>query len=119
MLISLPVGLLVTLVAHYKGARYEVRQENGEPMVLNMNRKTVVWILGLAYGVLAAAAITGLANRWTLLGLLTIPLAAVLYRRTSGKSKIVDYLWATVYSLAVLIVTGLLVAAGYLISGAA
>ena len=118
VIISLPVGLLVTLVAYYKGARYEVREENGEPMVLNMNRKTVTWLLALAYGILAAAGVAGLIERWAMLGLLTIPLAFALYRRTSGKSKITDYLWATVYSLAVLIVTGLLIAAGYLIAAA-
>lgn len=116
VLISLPVGLLVTLVAYYKGARYEVREENGEAMVVNMNRKVVTWLMGLAYGILAVAGFTGLVERWALLGLLTLPLAYLLYRRTSRKSKIVDYLWATVYSLAVLIATGLAIAAGYLIA---
>ncbi len=116
VIISLPVGLLVTLVAYYKGARYEVREENGEPMVLNMNRRTVAVLLALAYGILAAAGAAGLVERWAMLGLLTVPLAFALYRRTSGKSRIVDYLWATVYSLAVLIFTGLLIAAGYLIA---
>jgi len=115
-IVSLPVGFLVTLTAYFKGTRYKLAQENGEEIILNLNRNIVAGLLILAYSTLLIAGITGWLNRWALLGLLTIPLAIVLYYRTATQNKIVDYLWATVYSLAILISTGLLMVAGFICS---
>jgi 1,4-dihydroxy-2-naphthoate octaprenyltransferase len=112
---SLPIAFLVTLVAYLKSARFEVKESAGDKVVLNINTRTIQWLLGLAYISLIGAVVTGFVPVWALLGLLTLPFAYLVSKKVSSQSRVADYLWATVYSLVVFIVTGLLIAAGYLI----
>ncbi len=116
VLLSLPVGFLVTVVAYLKGARYKVAEEGGSEIILNLKPKLAGILLVLAYLGLIAAVSTCLVTIWALLGLLTIPFAAILYRRLLTQKRIVDYLWATVYALVVFISTCLLMAGGIFLS---
>ena len=111
---SLPVGMLVTVVAYLKGTRYRIKEEEGGRIELKLNNTTITWLLALAYGSLLAGAALGLMPPWALLGLLTAPLAVQMAWKLSSKTRISDYLWATVKSLLLLILTGLLLAVGYI-----
>lgn len=112
---SLPVAFLVTLVAYLKSARFEVQESAGDKVVLKINTRTIQWLLGLAYLSLIIGVISGFVPVWALLGLLTLPFAYLVSKKVSSQSRVADYLWATVYSLIVFIVTGLLISAGFLI----
>jgi hypothetical protein len=114
---SLPVGFLVTVVAYLKGARYKIVEENGSEVILNLKPRLVGLLLVLAYLALADASISGFIPWWALVGLLTIPFSALLYRRLYIQKSIADYLWATVYSLLVFIITCALMALGIFVSG--
>jgi 1,4-dihydroxy-2-naphthoate octaprenyltransferase len=112
---SLPIAFLVTLVAYLKSARFEVQESAGDKVVLNINTRTIQWLLGLAYFSLILAVLSSFMPVWSLLGLLTLPFAYLVSKKVSSQSKVSEYLWATVYSLVVFIVTGLLIALGYLL----
>lgn len=112
---SLPIAFLVTLVAYLKSARFKVQETAGDKVVLNINTRTIQWLLGLAYLSLILAVLCGFMPSWSLLGLLTMPFAYLVSKKVSTQSMVTDYLWATVYSLVVFIVTGLFIALGYLI----
>jgi 1,4-dihydroxy-2-naphthoate octaprenyltransferase len=113
LVVSLPIGLLVTVVAYLKGARYQVAEEAGEKIVLKLNKNTIAALLALSYATLAGAVMAGMMSVWALLGLLTIPLALRLLHSLSERNRITDYLWATVLALVILDITGLLISAGY------
>jgi hypothetical protein len=111
------VGFLVTVVAYLKGARYKIVEESGSEVILNLKPRLVGLLLVLAYLALADASISGFIPWWALLGLLTIPFSALLYRRLYIQKSIADYLWATVYSLLVFIITCALMTLGIFVSG--
>jgi len=113
---SLPVGFLVTVVAYLKGARYKVVEAGGSEVILNLKPRLAGALLLLGYVSLAGVVLSGFLPRLALLGLLTIPLSALLYRQLHTQKRISDYLWATVLSLVVFIATGLLMAAGLLVA---
>jgi 1,4-dihydroxy-2-naphthoate octaprenyltransferase len=113
---SLPVGFLVTVVAYLKGARYKIVEESGSQVILNLNPRLAGILLLLAYLALVGAAVSGFIPIWALLGLLTVPFSALLYRRLQNQKRIGDYLWATVYALVVFIATCLLMALGMILS---
>jgi len=109
---SLPVGFLVTVVAYLKGARYKVVEAGGSEVILNLKPWLAGILLTLAYLALLGASLSGFVSGWALLGLLTVPFSAILYRRLRTQKRITDYLWATVFSLVVFITTCLLMALG-------
>ncbi len=111
---SLPVGMLVTVVAYLKGTRYRIKEEGGG-IELKLNNAAIAWLLALAYGSLILAVAARQMPGWALLGLLSAPLAVEMAWKLSAKTRIADYLWATVKSLILLISTGLLLAVGYLV----
>jgi len=113
---SLPVGFLVTVVAYLKGARYRVAEEDGSEVVLDLKPRLAGLLLLLAYLSLAGPVLARATPPWTLLGLLTVPLSALLYRKLHTQKRIADYLWATVLSLVIFIATGLLIAAGFVLT---
>ncbi len=116
LIASLPIGFLVTLVAYLKGAHYRIVDESDRSIILNLKPNTAAVLLALAYLTLIAGAFSIYLEPAVLLGLLTIPFAIILIMKLQSYKKISDYLWATVYALLVFIITGLLVAAGFLIS---
>ncbi len=114
---SLPVGFFVALVAYLKSARFELADDAGEQVVLRLSRRVVRWLLGLGYAALLGGVATGLLPPWTLLGLLSAPLAwSVASAVGGGASRVSDYLWATVRSILVLVVSGAGLAAGFLLT---
>lgn len=115
VLVSLPGAFLVTLVAYLKSARFEVQQTESGQVVLNVKVTTIRWLAGLGYLSLITLVTARVIPAWSLTGLLTAPFAWLISTRIARQKTVVDYLWATVYSLVVYVVTGLLIALGFLI----
>lgn len=115
VLASLPGAFLVTLVAYLKSARFEVQETESGTVVLNVKVTTIRWLAGLGYLSLVILVIARVIPVWSLSGLLTAPFAWMVSTRIERQKTVVNYLWATVYSLVVYVVTGLLIALGYLI----
>jgi 1,4-dihydroxy-2-naphthoate octaprenyltransferase len=110
---SVPIGFFVTVVAYLKSAHYDVKEEGGETIVLRINGKVVIALFAAGYLSLALAAGLDFLRPVTAAGLLTVPLALAVIRTVNGgSSRIADYLWAVVTSLAVFIAVGIMIAAG-------
>jgi 1,4-dihydroxy-2-naphthoate octaprenyltransferase len=110
---SLPIGFFVTVVAYLKSAHYDVKEEGGDAIVLKINGKVIIGLFALGYLSLIAAVGLGFLRPLTSAGLLTVPLALTVIRTmNSGSSRITDYLWAVVTSLAVFIAVGIMIAVG-------
>lgn len=116
LIVSMPVAFLVTVVAYLKGARFVVSKDETGSKVLNINVGLIRLLLGVAFLSLAILAAFKQVPEYSLLGLISIPMAwRVLVALKNNSSEISDYLWAVVRSIFALIITGLLMAAGYLI----
>lgn len=115
VLASLPGAFLVTLVAYLKSARFEVRASDSGSVILNVSVKTIRWLAGLAYLALIVLVIARYLPLWSLTALITVPFAYLLTTKITRQQRVVDYLWATVYALIVYIVTGGLIALGFLL----
>lgn len=111
---SLPAAFLVTLIAYLKSARFEVMETDSGRVILNVNVTTIRWLAGLAYLSLIILVILRIIPVWSLLALITVPFAYLITKKISREQKVVDYLWATVFSLVVYLVTGGFIALGYL-----
>jgi 1,4-dihydroxy-2-naphthoate octaprenyltransferase len=112
---SLPVGFFVTVVAYLKSARFDVVDSGGEQVVLKLSRTVILVLLSLGYVSLVAGVALSYLPMWSLVGLLSLPLAwsvATIVRQSS--SKVSEYLWATVRSIVILVVVGAGLAAGFL-----
>lgn len=112
---SLPVAFWVTVVAHLKGARFEVTEAADGEIAIRLGRRTVHVLTALAY----VSLILGVASRWlptpTLLALVSLPITFRVLKMVSQPTcRLPDYLWGVVRSIAVLILGGLLMTAGYL-----
>jgi len=117
LLASLPVACFVTVVAYLKGARYELRQYAGQQLVIKLNNGVIKGLLLSGYGLIVIMAAAGLAPVQTLLALLSAPLAWSVVKTVEGNaSEIHQYLWATVRSIAVLVVGGGLLALGFVMA---
>jgi 1,4-dihydroxy-2-naphthoate octaprenyltransferase len=112
---SLPVAFLVTLVAYLKSARFDVQDSASGKVILNVNVTTIRWLAGLAYISLVALVIVKILPVWSLAALITLPFAYMVTKKISKEQKVIDYLWATVFSLVVYVVTGGLIALGFII----
>jgi 1,4-dihydroxy-2-naphthoate octaprenyltransferase len=114
---SLPVAFLVTLVAHLKSAHFDIADEETGEVVVTLSR-------GLVSMLAAGAFITlgiGVAMRWLPLGSLVMLVAAplaysVVYTASKPRNRLMDYLWAVVRSLLLMILGGLLLAGGILVA---
>lgn len=115
VLISLPVGFLVTIVAYLKGARYRVEEENGSAIVMRLDVRILAGLLAAAYLSILAGVLLGWFTPWALLTALTIPQAADFTRKAARKKTIADYLWLTVAAQIVFIETGLLLTLSFLL----
>jgi 1,4-dihydroxy-2-naphthoate octaprenyltransferase len=115
LLASLPVAFLVTVVAYLKGARFIVKDDNDGRKVLNIKPQLIQNLYILAYLSLISLVAFRFMPFWSLLGLASLPVAwGVLKATQNNSSEINVYLWAVVRSIFVLIISGLLMAAGYL-----
>lgn len=113
--VSLPAAFLVTLVAYLISARFEVQETDSGRIVLNVNVNTIRWLAGLAYLSLVVLIIIRIIPAWSILALITLPFEYLITKNISQEQKVIDYLWATVFSLIVYVVTGGLVALGFML----
>ncbi len=118
VLLSVPIGLLVTIVACLKGARYKVAEESGQEIIVNLNPHVAGILLLAVYLSLLISGFLPWLTPWLWLGGLTLPFSIALYRKLKTQRRISDYLWATVYALGVLIATSLFMAVGLWIAAA-
>jgi 1,4-dihydroxy-2-naphthoate octaprenyltransferase len=113
---SLPIAFFVTVVAYLKGAHFEVKSDGDSEIVLKLNKKRIYILFFLGYLSLILAVIFDFMPLWTLLGLISFPIMfSVIKAISNSSSRISDYLWAVVRSLLILIISGILIAVGYLI----
>jgi len=116
LMVSLPIGFLVTVVAYLKGARYRISEDAQKNAVFSIKKNWMVWLFILAYLSNIAGVVFGFMPVYSLLGLLTIPLALNIVSVVNQKSgKVSQYLWATVKSIVVLVASGILIAIGLVI----
>ena len=116
LLASLPIACFVTVVGYLKGARYALAQDRDATVVIKLNRRIISTLFASGYASLALAGLVGGLPRWTLLGLLSAPLALSVLQTVQGnRSEIHAYLWATVRAIGVLIASGTLIALGFVL----
>jgi 1,4-dihydroxy-2-naphthoate octaprenyltransferase len=116
MLASIPIACFVTVVAYLKGARYELREHEGQQLVIKLNTTIIIGLFLLAYGSLVVCVALRALPLATLLALATVPLAWSVVNTVKGNtSEIHQYLWATVRSIAVLVFGGGLMAIGFVL----
>jgi 1,4-dihydroxy-2-naphthoate octaprenyltransferase len=114
---SLPVACFVTVVAYLKGARYEIREHEGQQLVVKLNNTIIKSLIAAAYCTLAVGIIADVLPLYTLLCVLSAPLAWSVVRTVDGNaSEIHQYLWATVRSIAMLVLGGGLLALGLILA---
>jgi 1,4-dihydroxy-2-naphthoate octaprenyltransferase len=92
-----------------------VVDSGGEQVVLKLSRTVILVLLLLGYVSLVAGVALSYLPMWSLVGLLSLPLAwsvASIVRQSS--SKVSEYLWATVRSIVILVIVGAGIAAGFL-----
>jgi len=117
VLVSLPIAFFVTVVAHLKGAHYEVKEIEGQETVIKLDKVKIILLLILGYVSLIVAVVLHFMPAWTLLGLVSLPVAlSVVTVLQKSSSKVEKYLWAVVRSILVLISSGLLISLGYIIA---
>ena len=114
---AIPIGFLVTVVAYLKGAHFTIREGDSKEVELDLTSKKISLLFALGYLGLLGGVIGGVLPVWTLLGLISLPLAFGVIRVLNKKtSYIPEYLWAVVKSIVILILTGIGMTAGYLIA---
>lgn len=114
-LASLPVAFWVTVVAHLKGARFELVDGPGGEVSLKLGSRSVLALTALAYLSLAVGVALGRLPAWSLLGLASLPVAWTVIRVVAKPtSPLPEYVWAVARSIVVLVLGGLGMAAGFL-----
>ncbi len=107
IVVSLPLGFLITVVAYLKGARYELVQEGDQELILKLNRQVIIALSVLAYVSLGVAVAAGFIPLWGLLGFLALPISySVLGVIRKGTSEVSSYLWAVVRAILALVLVG-------------
>lgn len=107
IVVSLPLGFLITVVAYLKGARYELVQEGDQELILKLNRQVIIALSIMAYVSLGVAVVLGFVPLWGLLGLLALPISySVLSVIRKGTSEVSSYLWAVVRAILALMLVG-------------
>jgi len=93
---------------------YRVLYEPGIPGQFRKKRQYLRMLYTLCYLTLLVLVISGLTTWWMLLGLLSLPLYFLIDRLTIAEK--IDYMPATSLGVLVHFTTGILIAAGYVIS---
>ena len=113
---SFPIGFLVTVVAYLKGAKFNLKQQDGEMKVVKLNKLLLYGISLLTYISIVIGVATNTLPELALIGLLTLPLSVSVMRVIKNQqSSIEDYLWATVRSISNLLLTGILLAGAFIL----
>ena len=109
ILVSLPLGFLVTVVAYLKGAKFELSQSGENTMVLKLNRQVILILSVLAYLSLAVIILLELIPVTGWWSMLAIPVSySVLSVVQKGSSEVSAYLWAVVRAILALVIVGLI-----------
>ncbi len=116
VVVSIPTAFFITVVAYLKGAHYKTKGEGSELVILNINRTHAAVLLVFAYLSIIASVVFGYLAPLALLGLITGLPALLLIRSLRKESTIVHYLKATVYSLLIMILTGVIIAGTILLT---
>jgi len=116
LLVSLPIGFFVTVVAYLKGAKVGVKTSNNNEFVIKLNNRAIIILFTLAYISIVLFSILSLIPMLCLTSLITIPIAwSVIKVVKLEGSSIEDYLWAVVRSIMVLLLAGLFISLGFII----
>ncbi len=107
-------GLAVLFISAGVIYTYRVLYEPRVSGNFDTKRKAMRVLYALCYVTLLAVALSGIATRWILLGLLTLPVFFVLDRVTQREKT--DHMPATSLGVLMHFGTGILIAIGYIIS---
>lgn len=114
ILISIPVGLLITLVAYLKGAK--IRTSDDGQNVVSIRNNLIDFLTYSAFASLVALAVFDVLPLHSLLGLFGLAPAIIMRKKLSEKSaSIPQYLSATVQSIFAMILMGLGIMAGWIL----
>ncbi len=104
LLVSIPVGLLIALVAYLKGAKIQTSSDDNR--VININLKTIDTLIAGAFGALVLLVITHVIPWLSITGLIgLLPLISMRKKLTGQTASIPVYLRATVQSILAMIIT--------------
>lgn len=113
---SIPVGLWVAIVAHFKSVRIISSDTRKGTIMMTTNKTIVVSMALLSYLTLVIGVTLGFLPMFGLLGLASIiPMFVVIHAMFSKTSSITSYIKSVTMSIVVLIVGGLLMATAYLL----
>jgi len=114
---SLPIGFFVTIVAYLKGAKFDVVKEGDTEIVMNLRRNIIYMLTGLAYLSILVLQFLNLLPPFGMTAISTVYLSYLIIKIIkNNKSKVTDYLNAVIYSLASLIITGILISISFILS---
>lgn len=115
VLASLPMAFLVTVVAYLKGAKFGLELTEGKKMVIRLNRPLIITLSLLAYLSVIILVATDVFPLYSIAGLAGLAFSFSVFRVIRDEaSEIHDYLWAVVRSIAALLLTTVLISAGFL-----
>lgn len=114
ILIAIPIGLLITLVAYLKGAKIKVSESGHD--VVNIKNWLIDSLILAAFGsliILIAVKILPVYSSLGLLGL--IPYMMLKKKLSKSSASMAEYLSATVQSILIMILTSLGLMAGWVL----
>jgi hypothetical protein len=115
ILISIPVGILITLVAYLKGAKLQISDDGQN--VVNIKNWLIDSLIYSAYGSLIILIAVKVLPVYSALGLFGLFPAIILQRKLSNASaNLTQYLRATVQSILIMIITTLGIMTGWILN---
>lgn len=113
---SIPVGLWVAIVAHFKSAKVVSRDAKTGTILMTTNKTIVVSMVMLAYLAIIVGVMLGYLPILGLLGLVSIiPMFMAIHAMFSKTSTETSYTKSVAMSIVALVVGGLMMAAAYLL----
>lgn len=113
---SISIGFLVTAIAYVKGANYVIDNGGRSYIIVKLGRARALLFFILAYLSIVIGVVLGIMPVWTLISLLTVPLALSIVKVVDKKySEIPEYMFAVIRTIATHSITGILICIGYLI----
>lgn len=114
LLISIPIGLLITLIAYLKGAKLQISEDGKN--VVSIKTWLIDSIIYGAYGSLVILIAVKVLPVYSAIGLLGLIPAVLLQRKLSNASaSMAEYLSATVQSILIMILTTAGLMAGWIL----
>lgn len=114
ILVSIPLGTLITIVAYLKGAKIEISADGKN--VANLNLSLILFLMIAAFAFIVFLVMINILPIHSLLALLGIIPSIIIYKRlNSNQTSIPVYLSATVQSIFAMILTGFGIMAGWVL----